>query len=97
MKWQEARVIYPDRWLVIEALETHTESDRKVKLDEIAVLDICDDGGKVMRLYQSWRQKLRGREILFVHSTNAEPNLYDLTDQGRFYHVPRPAPRVERI
>ena len=66
-------------------------------ITEVAVLDMCDDGGKVMQLYQSWRQKLRGREILFAHSANAEPALYDLTDQGRFYHVPRATPRVERI
>lgn len=97
MKWQEARTIYPDRWLVIEAIQMQTESDRQVKLDEVAVLDMCDDGQKVMRLYQSWRQKLRGREILFVHSANPEPALYDLTDQGRFYHVPRTTPSVERV
>ena len=46
MKWHEARAIYPDRWLVIEALEMHLQSDRQLKLDEVAVLDMCDDGGK---------------------------------------------------
>jgi len=97
MKWQKARAIYPDRWLVIEALETHIEEDRRLKLDEVAVLDTCDDGVTIMRLYRTWRQKLRGREILFVHSANTEPDIRDLTDQGRFYHVPRATPRVERV
>jgi hypothetical protein len=27
MQWQEVRVIYPNQWLIVEALAAHTEKD----------------------------------------------------------------------
>jgi hypothetical protein len=40
VRWQEVRAAHPDQWLVIEALEAHSENDRRI-LDRIAVIDVC--------------------------------------------------------
>lgn len=29
MKWTEARKIYPDKWLLFEAIEAHSESGKR--------------------------------------------------------------------
>jgi hypothetical protein len=40
MRWQEIRAAHPDQWLVIEALEAHSENDHRIYdalgLDSIA-------------------------------------------------------------
>lgn len=36
MRWAEIRQQYPNQWLVVEALEAHTEENHR-KLDEMTV------------------------------------------------------------
>jgi hypothetical protein len=43
MRWSEIRTTYPKQWLVIEALEAHTENNRQI-LDRISVIERCSDG-----------------------------------------------------
>lgn len=43
MRWADVRVVHPEQWLVIEALDAHSENDRRI-VDLIAVADICPDG-----------------------------------------------------
>jgi hypothetical protein len=43
MRWTEIRQQYPDQWLIIDALEAHTEDDRR-KLDQITVVEVCPNG-----------------------------------------------------
>jgi hypothetical protein len=38
MRWADVRSAHPDQWLVIEALEAHTENRRRV-FDRIAVIE----------------------------------------------------------
>jgi len=35
MRWPDVRTAYPDQWLVIEALQAHTEDNRRI-LDQIS-------------------------------------------------------------
>ena len=38
MIWNEIKEVHPDQWIIIEAIEAHTEGDKRV-LDRIAVVD----------------------------------------------------------
>ena len=49
MRWTDVRQTYPDQWLIIEALEAHTEDDRR-HLDRIAVIETCPDGESALML-----------------------------------------------
>jgi hypothetical protein len=40
MRWTEVRAAHPDQWLVIEALDPHSENDHRV-FDRIAVIETC--------------------------------------------------------
>jgi hypothetical protein len=42
MKWQQVRLNHPDRWLLVEAAQAHTEADRRI-LDDLVVLDTYED------------------------------------------------------
>jgi hypothetical protein len=71
MRWPEVRAAYPDQWLVIEALDAHSENDRRV-LDRIAVIDVCADGRTTMKRYGELRRRHPQREFCFVHTSMAE-------------------------
>jgi hypothetical protein len=40
MRWSAIRAAHPDRWLVVEALEAHSENDHRI-FDRIAVVEVC--------------------------------------------------------
>jgi hypothetical protein len=71
MRWPEVRTSHPDQWLVIEALETHSEDDRFI-VDRIAVVDVCTDGRATMKRYGELRRQHPHREFCFVHTSMPE-------------------------
>ena len=68
MKWSQVRTAYPDQWLVIEALEAHTD-DRQRILDRIAVIETCPDGRSAMHCYRQVHRQYPMRESHFVHTS----------------------------
>jgi hypothetical protein len=67
MIWSDVRETYPDRWLIIEALEAHTQGNQRL-LDRIAVIETCDDGAAAMQSYQRLHREHPSREFYFVHT-----------------------------
>ena len=89
MTWQEARTVFPDRWLIIDAIESHLEGVN-VRLDEIAVLATTTEGPDVMRLCGQWQRKLPHNEIFFVHTSQEVPPLKDYRHLSPArYYIPR--------
>jgi hypothetical protein len=84
MIWSEVRSAHPDQWLVIEALEAHTEDDRRV-LDRIAVIEVCADGLATMKRYGALRREHPHREFCFVHTSKLDLNIEERVwlDLGR--------------
>jgi hypothetical protein len=71
MQWSDVREAHPDQWLVVEALEAHSENDRRF-IDRIAVLDACPDGRAAMKWYSELRREHPQREFCFVHTSKLE-------------------------
>jgi hypothetical protein len=67
MNWSDIRKAYPNTWLVIEALEAHTEGRQRL-LDHIAVVDTCEDGASAFQSYQRLHQVHPYRELYYVHT-----------------------------
>jgi len=89
MTWQEARSGFPDRWLIIDAIESRLEGV-DVRLDEVAVLATTTEGRKVMGLYGQWQHKLPTHQIFFVHTSQEVPPLKDYRHLSRArYYIPR--------
>jgi len=68
MRWPEVREAYPDQWLVIEALEAHSEENQRI-LDQIAVVEVCPDSVTAMQTYRRLHQQHPPREFYFVHTS----------------------------
>lgn len=68
MRWPDVRDAYPNRWLVIEALEAHSNEGQRV-LDRIAVIEIFTDGTAALRFYNQLHREYPQREFYFVHTS----------------------------
>jgi hypothetical protein len=71
MIWSEVRQAYPDRWLIIEALEARTVNEQRL-IDKIAVIETCHDNTEVMNAYERWHAAYPMREFYFAHTAREE-------------------------
>lgn len=71
MNWSDIRQSYPDQWLIIEALEAHTDENRR-RLDRIAVVETCPDGSAAIQSYRRLHKQYPLREFYFVHTSRDE-------------------------
>lgn len=71
MQWSQVRTAYPDQWLVVEALEAHTQERQRI-LDRIAVIETCSDGKAAMTCYRQLHRAHRCGS--FTSSTPAARN-----------------------
>jgi hypothetical protein len=71
MRWQEICSAYPNQWLVIEALQAHSEAQHRL-LDKIAVVEVCQDGAAAMRSYRTFHQLYPEREYYYAHTSRSE-------------------------
>ena len=76
MNWSHVCTAYPDQWLVIEALEAHTE-DRQRILDRIAVMETCLDGQAAIDCYSQLHRQYPRREFYFVHTGRDELDIVE--------------------
>jgi len=72
MHWSEIRTLYPEQWIVVEALEAHSTSDRYRIPDQLSVLEKCTDGSSAMNIYRKLHLEHPDREFYFVHTRNTE-------------------------
>lgn len=71
LKWLEARINYPNKWLLFEATEAHSEDGRRV-IDEFSVINIFDEGKDALKEYSEKHKKDKSREMYVYHTNNKE-------------------------
>lgn len=71
MQWSEIRSAHPDQWLVLEAVEAHSENDHRI-FDRVEVVESCPDGRAAMKRYAELRREHPHRELCFVHTSKSE-------------------------
>lgn len=67
MTWSEIRQQYPGRWLLVEAIDAHSEGDQRI-LDDIAVLQSFTDVEPAMDHYKVAHRRSPFRELYVVHT-----------------------------
>lgn len=67
MTWQEIRMHFASKWLLIEAIKVHSEKRKRV-LDEIAVLDMFADSVTAMKKYAQLHHDNPMRELFVLHT-----------------------------
>ena len=68
MKWNEVRKIYPDQFVKLEVLESHTVGDKEI-IDEVAIIEPLDESKATNELLNS-----KDNELVY-HTSNKEIHL----------------------
>ncbi len=68
MEWPEIQAAYPDQWLILEALEAHSDEGLRV-LDRVAVVTTCPDGESAVETYRRLHEEFPEREFYFIHTS----------------------------
>ncbi|KNY28183.1 hypothetical protein [Pseudobacteroides cellulosolvens] len=69
MKWEEVKNAHPSAWLLIEAIEAHTEGENRI-IDRMSVIDSFQDKSSKPALlrYLELHKNFPDREFYVVHS-----------------------------
>lgn len=71
MIWNEARKIYPDKWLLFEAIEARSEEGKRIVL-ELSVINVYDQGKGALKEYAEKHKKDKSREMYVYNTKNEE-------------------------
>jgi hypothetical protein len=77
MQWDKIRATYPHQWLLIEAIEAHTQAHERI-LDSIAVVDTFPDSQAAMRSYLDLHRQFPERELYVMHTDREDLNIQEL-------------------
>lgn len=69
MTWTDIRRAYPNRWLLVEAMEAHTMANRTRHLDQLSVVELCLDGPEAFKRYRILHAEYPNREFYYLHTT----------------------------
>lgn len=74
-----SKKVYSNQWVIIEAIDAHTEGNKRV-IAQMAVIDnFQDDNNKALLQYLQLHRKHRERELYVVHTSRPE---LDIIEQG---------------
>ena len=77
MLWIEVKRAYPNQWVIIEAIEAHTEGDKRVIAQMTVVDNFQDDNNKALLQYLQLHRKHRERELYVVHTSRPELDIIE--------------------
>lgn len=80
MKWEDAKKKYINHWLLIEAVEAHSENEERI-LDDISVIDVTgSDSKKALERYKELHRENNDRELYVVHTSREK---LDIKEKAR--------------
>lgn len=71
MHWNEARKVYPNKWILFEAIDAHSEDGKRI-VEEISIINVYDQGKEALREYADKHKKDKSREMYVYNTKNAE-------------------------
>ena len=70
MNWHTIRTQYPHQWVLVDALEAHSDNNKRI-LDSMAVINCFTNSMKALQAYGRLHKKSPQRELYVLH-TNKE-------------------------
>ncbi len=72
MLWGDAKKAYPNQWVIIEAIDAHTEGNARIIKQMTVVDNFQDDNNRALLQYLQLHRKHRERELYVVHTSRLE-------------------------
>lgn len=71
MRWSEVRQHFPNRAVLVEALQSKTV-DNEVIIEEMSVIDELENGNAAWKVYKKLHGENQNRELYIFHTNNEE-------------------------
>lgn len=75
--WDKIRLAYPHKWLVIEAINSHSVLDKRI-LEAVKVVSTFNDSEDALREYLRLHRENHSKELYVVHT---DKEVLDITEQ----------------
>jgi hypothetical protein len=69
MNWNQIRTSFPSQWVIVEALEAHTDSQGKRIIAKFAVIEQCTDGQAAFQRYRQIHSIHKENEYYYLHTS----------------------------
>ena len=69
MTWEEIRIQYRDRWVIVEAINAFTDTFGKRIIKDLLLIDICNDGASAFSKYRQLHKENKNREYYYLHTS----------------------------
>jgi hypothetical protein len=76
MQWQDIRQHYPDQWLLLEALQAHSEGNSR-EIDQLAVLGAFPDSVTALQHHSQLHREAPGRELYVFHTSRTRLDIVE--------------------
>ena len=77
MQWHQVREHYPNQWVLVEALQAHSEAGWR-RVEELAVIGAFTDSVAALQAYIRLHHTAPARELYVVHTDREE---LDITER----------------
>ncbi len=67
MQWQDVRGYFPNQWVLLEAIEAHTQGEQRI-LDDLTVVQPFDDSGVAWKACFELQREFPQREFYVFHT-----------------------------
>jgi len=75
MLWHDIHSRYPNQWMIVEALTARTDGSRRL-IDEMAVVELREDGGGALQRYRELHRQHPEREFYYLHTSREELDIH---------------------
>ncbi len=81
MKWSDVAQKFPSQWLLIEALEAHSDSEHRI-LDRVSVVETFPGSREAMSYYCDLHHREPSREYYVLHTDRRDPDIRERPSYG---------------
>jgi len=74
MLWEDVRKSFPSQWVLIEAVDAHTEENRRI-VERVSVVEsFFDDSKQALKKYVELHRQHKDREYYVIHTSREQLN-----------------------
>lgn len=75
MRWEDVKKTFPQQWVIVEAVEAHTEGDKRI-IENIQIVEFFgEDNNGALRRYVELHKVYPQKEYYVVHTSRPELNV----------------------
>lgn len=82
MFWEDVKKLFPSQWVLIEAVNAHTEGNHRI-VEQVSVVESFDDDSKLaLKKYVELHKQHKDREYYVIHTNREQLNFEELRWMG---------------